>query len=463
MSFFINREKIGQISGPISFYLLTPTEVFHKDFWDDAPVLLFIGDNHKGTDMRCNESEDFINELFTSKGERILQLIGKSFYQALDSIATTVRPIDYYCEAFFPFKLLQKDQYLALDKNVFVGMQEAVMNYLPRKYLACFSKNQKAKLDICFTKNIRYHLVDVRFAHSNFDLHPEDKLTNQQMSFESEIITNLHCCALMMSEILPIHKGSSKGAIDILHQACTNPISFATWFYDFNNPVFLERSLILKQTKKLNKGRYFDLENYDKSYNSNSKVAVQMKELFLEYYQYYYDIFMKQNKEVIELVPKVQEAIKDFVDTIVSIQSGKPKYNTYGSNARCGIISLDLVKKHSNTISRFLFYLFLPIMDMYYFFRTLKNWRTEENRGWLSVFNAGDLHVTILRNFLVLKKGYFKSEIFVRTNSRCIHMKDANLQNDIHLEDLRKDYMVKVPEIENSNLSFTSEELSHLF
>jgi len=463
MSLYIADKKIAQISGLVSITILSPTSKFHSDFWDDSPIFMLLGDNHNGTDMRCNESEDFVRETFESREGLILKLMGKSFYQALDKIASHEKPIDYYCESFFPFKLLQKDNYLVLDRANFVNIQEAVMNYLPRKYLACFSRNEEQKRSKCFTKNIRYHLIDVRFSHANFNLLSDDALGNNQMSYESEVMTNLHCCTLMLNEILSISQDSTKAAVVVLEEACNDPMSFARFFYDLDNKEFIERSLVLKQTKKINKGRYQGIKTHKGEYNVKSNFATQMKEFFLEYYQYYVDNVYNTHFEVSILKTKVQQSINEFKEQIRSIHAKKPLYTTYAIDKKCGFVSEVLFNKYSKAISSYLFYLCLPIMDIYFLFRA---WKTSGYKAWLSVLTAGELHIQLIRSFLIEKKGYFTDNFYAQSSGstlRCINAKDEKSNADIYLEKLDRNLIKRVEDTPQHTPKFTHEELEDIF
>jgi hypothetical protein len=67
MSFFIGKQKISKISGPVSLTILTPTDAFCNVMWDASPVLMLIGDNHSAMEPRCDESEKHVKDMYEAK------------------------------------------------------------------------------------------------------------------------------------------------------------------------------------------------------------------------------------------------------------------------------------------------------------------------------------------------------------------------------------------------------------
>jgi len=444
MSLYIGGQKIAAISGPVVVSILRHTNKLIMDLGCGSPVLMLVGDHH-GLTNRCNEDAKHINETY-DKGEGIiLRMMDKSFYHALDALATEDRPIDYYIESFFPLKLLQEDKYLKFDRDNFIAFDESILRFLPSNYLSCFSsKNTKKKQELCFTKHIRYHLVDLRFAHSNFNFDDEDIMQNKDMPYESEIITNLICCSLVVDRIIPIHEGSNIAAIDVLKNACDNPRGFAEWFYDFNNKYFLDRSLIIKQTTKLSKSFHTDIQHRDKTYNVNSSYAIELRQIFLDYYDHFMKRFLAE-EWIADSIVKIKECLEKqnkFLKTKnISVQ--------FDETPRCGYVHHDLLVEYSKHIQSIINVLAGPLLDIYFLFRCWKNMRYN---GWLSVLNAGYAHTENIRVFL-LERGYYE-EVFLAVtedvNNRCLQMKnlvgklvedplsfpDNLVAQDLHLETL---------------------------
>jgi len=428
MSFFIAGQKIDKVSGPVTLAVIKPTQKLLRFLMtDDAPSILFLGDNHSGIDQRCDESKENIYQTFMQNRGLILKALGDTWYKALDKLAKN-RPIDYHVEAFFPFKFLQKEEYLVLDRNNFYNVRESVMNYLPRKYLTCFSKRHNKKIHGCITDNIRYHLVDIRFSPTNFLLQGDDKIDKSEICYETEVIQNITCCALMAVEVLPLHKGSDKTAISLLKIAVESPIAFAESFYDLHNPYFITNSLILKQTRKFTRSKDARLvKNGDEGfYDIENPLAEEYRKFFVDYYRFYLEKILK-NTFTKDLKDKVSECVYKFEE--------KMRHGAYVKAQElklCGLVDFDLTQTYGSYIKQFLFYLFLPIMDIYFLFRS---WKPIENMGWLSVFHAGDIHTTILRLFLV-EKGYYTQEYLCNSNTRCLTLHDSKRTTDFHLDSL---------------------------
>jgi len=447
MSLFIAGQKIAAISGPVQLSILTPTNKFVFDI-DISPTLILLGDDHELSNL-CDTSHENLQQVYDRNEGIILRLTDKSFYKALDKLATSEQPVDYYVESFFPFKLLQKDNYLQIDRKNFVDIVDAVITYLPQKYLACFStKNTAKKQEVCFTNNIRYHLVDVRFAHTNFNYDSDtDILRNADMSYESEVITNLICSSLLVNHDNPIFHGSSELAIDVLEETCKDPMHFARWFYNFDNQTFLARSLILKQTKKFYKSRYTDVVNRDGSYNTKSIFSIKLQQFFLEYYEYF--ITTKFNvARMRELSAQIRKSIISHKNDMKELERKGTIHTSFGNMPMCGIVHIERFKAYSNIISEYVKLLAIPLLDIYFLFRC---WKASGTRGWLSVLSAGYNHTDTIRKFLIYK-GYFVERFFAETDvkiadgvitkSRCLDLTRTKNKEDLHLETLNKDPVV---------------------
>jgi hypothetical protein len=442
MSLYIANEKVSEISGPITFAILMPTAKLQEETWIESPILMLLGDHHDGIDKRCDESPPRMIDLYNNKGGLVLRTMDKSFYKALDSIALPGRPIDYHVESFFPFKFLQKDNYLVLDRKNLVGVQDTTMNQLPNKYLACFSKNKERKKEVCFTENIRYHLVDLRFNHLNFALEDDDKMHTSDLCFEAELNDTLHCCAMMQKDLIPLHKSSHVSAISILEKACNNPMDFARELFNMSNPYFLKKSLIFKQVLKMKKSIHYGiwLDKEKTQLNLSNPAFLEMRDLFLDYCKVYYEKKCYGDSVFTFLTNATKECISIF-------KTRNPQTSEASLADLCGVVNSPLIGNFNELVRLFLFKIFFPIVDIYYLFRT---WKVNTNKEWLSIFHAGDDHIQNIIHYSKIK-GWFTEEAYVHNSNfespafRCLQL-DGKLPKDIHLDRL---YIPTLPYLSN--------------
>jgi hypothetical protein len=170
----ISSLKFDYISGPTSLAFIIPIGEsvipFLKDKTLICPPILLLGDVHKETTLNCG----VIDECITGESN-CTSTFSPLFFRCLDSLTNQDYPVDIFLEVgIFPRFL--KDPYL-FDENRFKSLFETndgVIPYIPRHHATCFSTAGNSQ-EMCFTKNIRYHLSDIRYHPSFLKLLDNEK------------------------------------------------------------------------------------------------------------------------------------------------------------------------------------------------------------------------------------------------------------------------------------------------
>ena len=346
--------KIEKISGPVSFCILKPTQKFLEFAEDDQiPMQILLGDEHYSFEHTCGTLDA---EHVLTTNSVIVSNFAQNWFRLLDSICTEQHPIDYFIESFVPFKELQK------PNKQLMKIAPSVMTYIAQHHIPCFSREQKEiKRDKCLTKNIRYHMAEVRWSINVYH-------------YESNLASSL------LTSCFEYHRDNSE-FLAKFKQAVEKPEMFFTIFFDFNNINLRSNSLIWKQLLKQRTGA---------------------KGLFkwIQFITRYYGFVLKSLQTDPAFAPTQQIAL-ECLQTFDAEQKTFQMYST-GDFTKCDPLIEANKAKYQKAIRDMQFYLTLPFIDIYYLLRSWKY--TSTPRQWCNVFNAGHLHTFFIQQFLVTNK-----------------------------------------------------------
>ena len=362
------------ISSSTNFFVLEPTIKFKEVVQDDKICLhILIGDTHNSIEGQCKGSD--INVINTSS---------TGWFKILDSISSAEQPIDYFVENYFPFKLLQ-DPDLILNKDVIHQLKRtetpSLLTFIRDNYLPCFSSSdtvKELKQKHCFTKNIRYHMVDIRTTADSINLtnNQQKQNTNFYERYFYQAFLNFFR-SLNSNEI--ISSNVNVKVEDFILLVLQNDLTkCASILFDENNLLFTKKSLIFKQIQKQKGSKNFFV-NFCKEYWT---FAIKNLLLFYE--------FENENKKLIDLI----NYRKQFSDVMkLDFGSSNISQKEYMIHAF----------KFNKVLKTFIHIVMFPFLDLYYM---LRSWKQVENRSWCSVLNVGSLHAFLIVSFLTTK-GYF--------------------------------------------------------
>jgi hypothetical protein len=376
---------------------------FTKD--DDIPIQMLLGDKHYSFDNICEEPDA---AYISQTNSVILTTFNPSWFNLLDSTCKEDLPIDYYFETFVPYNLLQDPKYLQNHKN-FLVINGSVMTYIAQNYLPCFTSKQKAiKSDLCFTKHIRYHMAEVRWSLEYIKIFNEDKPLVKE-HYESKLLSALNECCFSFYKHDILMPDSSTKAINIFKQVCLNPINFIDICFNFQDTFIQQNSVIWKQILK-------QKTTYKKDIQSTKKWI----EFIKEYYVFALTIIINVNKTIFE------DNLKKVLECINQYDAFKHNFNMYadGYFVMCQELIDNVKSQYEKNVKFLTFNLTLPLIDIHYM---LRSWKcTNTPRQWCNVFNAGNIHTTLIRQFL-LQNDFFEpiiepvGDIFNRSlGIRCI-------------------------------------------
>ncbi len=161
----VNKDKglilkdkvITSLTGPISIHILKPTLEFHNNY--NAPIFILFGDKHFSTENYCECKDEFCTEIFSN-----------DFIKSLDEIALDY-PINFNIEAGLKYYKLYTEPNEKLFE-IYKELKESTSDAPPMIMLkeglfCCYNRVFREKftneyLEICPTKNIKWHLVDPR-------------------------------------------------------------------------------------------------------------------------------------------------------------------------------------------------------------------------------------------------------------------------------------------------------------
>jgi len=378
--------NVSQISGPTSFCVLKPTKKFLEFTQDpNIPIQILLGDKHYSFINACDPlTESYIKQT----NSVILSTFQQNWFNLIDSTCTSSSPIDYYIESFIPFKIFKSIDELSHDRSneeeylqegkIALKIKPSVMTYIAQHHLPCFTNTQtKIKLEQCFTRNIRYHLTDVRWSKEYIHIFGESN-PSIKMYYESELFTKLSNCCFDFER--------KDAALPKFREACKNPSKFIELFFNFEDEYIKNHSIVWKQIKK-----QFTVFHLQQS-------PIKWFEFIKEYHKFVMHNMAIQNIEEFSLNQK------EAIECIDEYDRNQNMYHMYatGMYVKCEEFVSNEKKKYQKFVDTMIFYLTLPLIDIYYL---LRSWKCTNNpRQWCNVFNAGNLHTLFIREFLLKTK-----------------------------------------------------------
>lgn len=411
MSFTLGQVQLKHISGANMFSVIRPTTLFQEYMNDTGlPLLMFVGDLHSKqntdpTEFMCNKESD----------ENIVSINEHNWFRLLDTIATKEKPIDYMIESFQPLQLFHAKMTETLKE--FPGLhetnykkffqlkyrKESLMNFILYNYLPCFMKDYKPP-DACFTRNIRYHLSDIRIDSDHFSpLYTTNDLSRDKslFYFETQLMYRfLHWYNMggILNTAFPSDK--PKNMFDVVAKIETSIRDFVDDIFDVTNKVFVTQSLIFKQIKK----------------NKNPEFCIWLAK---EYYSYALHSMHTLAKDILTIKNAFFESYKTYRNYVINQSS----FNRD-----------DIQEMFWYMCKSYAHFLFAPLLELYYLFRSTKVPKNKNGspapRAFLSILHAGTSHCNLLVNFLVEHK--FFSEGVFEGNSDFLSMSSYEPPANMH-------------------------------
>jgi hypothetical protein len=188
----LEEANVKKISGPVSFYLLTPNKDKFLQFKKKGvklPILFLFGDEHYSSSKMCDNCGCSVNDKLN--GNCCYEIGSPDFLKLMDSMATLSRPVNFFVEAHFDTLHISKfakdvanktkdsNESLDIYKNTIKKMiqlrqqdegikEKNPLDLLAKKYTACYLRESKMySKEIekeCPTKNVKWHLTDVRMS-----------------------------------------------------------------------------------------------------------------------------------------------------------------------------------------------------------------------------------------------------------------------------------------------------------
>jgi hypothetical protein len=266
----INNNMITHISGPISFHLLKPNMknfLKYKKLGIYIPIVMLFGDKHNSDLYECKNCN---NGCYKIEDENFLKII--------ETLSTKEKPVDFYLESLINLsinKKLENDDFSILEKiKKYNSNNESSLQKMNNTLQSCFYKNFKEKLK-CPIPNIRWHFADIRhFSMVTYD---------ETYKFKYEMFLGTDAYFLNQSKSLKL----------ILNDCYNETTEFIDFYFDINNEIVNNKSLILKQIKK---GK-ISIEKWKKWFTqfyleiiilyNNKKFSKTKISEFIEIYNYY--------------------------------------------------------------------------------------------------------------------------------------------------------------------------------
>ena len=354
--------EINKLSGPYSFALLIPKPKLFK-FLNKTYVqpLIILGDKHHSQDEMCENCQ---------KDNTCFSTVQDDWFLLLDQISSYEYPIDYYIEVGLKYKQLHDSSKESIQYKSDVQTDStsdvSVMHYIIREHFDCFIDNYMK----CFTKNIRYHAIDVR------------NVAFKTRCIETKINDNIN--KILTTYSLKI-KVENCDLIKLTKLACTNwkqfSIQLITQVFENQN-----QSCIYKQTLKQ--------VNQD----------INWKQFCVNYYEFCYQYLLEAEPQIKNIQKEIHQLIDDLPDDIDCFKMLQQK------------LSLEIVlpnrirrsDSQNNLIEHFCRKMFSPLLDIYFMLRLWKQVditvsNRNHNPSWLSILNAGNIHTDRIIYFLVRK------------------------------------------------------------
>lgn len=393
----IKDKLINKISGPVSFFILTPNSKGIEKCNTKLPIFFLFGDVHGSDSNLCKDCNCSV--------ESCCHFIAdKDFLQTIDSIATKEFPIDINIEKEF-FKISAYNEI-----NTFFGkfhLKQFMLLKLGAGYEMCYLKDMRGTKEydyLCPTKEVKWHFVDVRKTESKYfldkklsllfykDYLPDKKFILQDL-FNPEISFPAWINSL---EQLKIYCYENKTLAKFLLNFCIPPFDEAIKTYlDPNKNPFYKNSLVMKELSRLS-GCMLEVNwdeiifNYLKTDYMQGKREKSLKNLFVHY----------QKSQQIMNLKNIFAKISDWIggeEINLKELYEKAKNNEYFLYMR---IASEYIGPEGIT-ARFL--------DLYYVLRALKK-PVGSNQAFLSIGAFGHAHVRMIVELLTKLLGYYQIE-----------------------------------------------------
>ncbi len=411
--FKLGDHIVNSISGPISIYILEPTDKFRKEYSSGrAPVMMLFGDEHHSFSGVCKKCDCETCNGSNCKGKCCLELYSHEMFEILNSLSTKTNPIDFYIEHFIRKEEVQEfenhhDKYALVNQtrrdfqDVYKSGKVGSLGKVLIDNLPCFIKDYRRYSDFakqCKFDKMRWHYSDVRIItyKSNYDL--EAKLHEMCYLLTDSIndwiqggVLEINVDNILEDFIDEEHK---REFLEIACEMFNTPDKFIKRFLDSK---LLHRSLVFKQINKLPQG-YNNIEMWKKwIYQYYTAVVLNAKEI---------SIYM--NKKM--LGSNMYSYIKTL---LLGKHSDSKKINSVGS------------KRQHTVWDDYLKTLTTAFLDIYYVARSLKTPKNDVN-PFLSIGYFGDFHCENLVKFLTDITGWYMLSSSHSTNNRCLTTTNVN-------------------------------------
>lgn len=286
--FSIDSTVISRLSGPVSAYFLRPTSDFlelSKEQGFKAPLFLLLGDIHESNKGRCAECSCSLKPGHPC----CVTIDGYDFFELLGKVSSPSHPVHVYLEWFFSKELKDKlssqspvkvRRYLEEEVQGHKSSHIGPLNRIYANNFACFFPDWKQKKgfqsifqDYCPNQSIQWHHVDLRkvistYSYDIVDPREEVTLIGKYLyeglldwilmeapftSFRDLLLFNPRQAAI---ELIAgfwkygLSKSESKVVCQSIIKLLDSPEAFASFFFDWDNEMFANRSILAKQVKK---------------------------------------------------------------------------------------------------------------------------------------------------------------------------------------------------------------------
>jgi hypothetical protein len=146
MPLIIGDKKINKISGPVSMFILKPKV---NELFPNLPLYMLFGDMHNSSENMCGEDVE---------DETVVNVYDIKFLQALNSLCTKERPIDFYVEGGD----IHNKKYIYTEP----GEEGLPLNEMWSLYMDCYRYGQvpkyEHKTDCKSIEKVRWQSADAR-------------------------------------------------------------------------------------------------------------------------------------------------------------------------------------------------------------------------------------------------------------------------------------------------------------
>jgi hypothetical protein len=406
MPLTIANIDVDYLGGPTNFALLTPnvkkmSKILDKDYStiSSFSLLCLLGDNHNGYFETC-KSLDACEEDKT----KCISMLTPTFYRLLDTLCLPLYHIDYFLETplfsrFFKYHLLDKES----ANRVFAISDTSVLAYISKYNSQCFLKGANK---VCFTKNIQYHMCELRMDDSLLYL-PKNVINiirrmNHLMKTTNKTMNEIQSMA--EDESVPLKVDASENNHfpmfeSYLYSCMTRCLSDEKLLFGKQILFFdMDMSDLLKLLLENPKEWIHTIVNHPKfiltSYlwKQCLNAPFTLKES-MELFKRYFLFCMKKCPISEHVKNKILEGLN-----MTEIQRLKKLYSEMDyQHAIKASFQMENIGEIKTIIGNFSKACMMPFNDMAFFMRSH---RINNHNSILSVYHAGYVHTKLLREFL---------------------------------------------------------------